>query len=357
MKEILTTTQCRAILFSVASLTAWSALAEDSAVDNWQVRFSANTLFNVSAGFQGHPKNMSLSSPNDQPGAANYDNGYVGLDISGDPHLSTYWGYTQSSQQITSGGNVTGLRYDRTAPLANSSSPNLDSDPSVGGDIDLRRELTTFGKVRFGLDLGVAYNHVHMIDSSSYWAGAQRTSDIYNLPSPVNSALFPPPGYQGPYNGAGPVIDPTVAGQSSAAVPNAVFVSGRRDVEANIFGFRLGPYLELPLSERFSADVSAGLLVALVQNKVNWSESLSVNTATANGYWSGQSSASANFWDVSAGFYAGANLSYQLSRHWSVFTGARFQDAGALSHSVGDGRVQLDLGKTVSVNLGIGCSF
>ena len=258
MKEILTTTQCRAILFSVASLTAWSAMAGDSADDNWQVRFSANTLFNVSASFQGHPGAVSLSSPNDQPGAANYDNGYVGRDVSGDPHLSTYWGYTQSSQQIISGGNVTGLRYDRTAPLANASSPDLNFDPSVGGDLELRRQLTKFGKVRFGLELGASYNHVDMVDSSSYMTAAQRTSDIYNMAAPINSALFPPPGYQGPYNGAGPVIDPTRAGQSSSTIGNAVLVSGRREVEANIFGFRLGPYLELPITKRFSADVSAG---------------------------------------------------------------------------------------------------
>jgi hypothetical protein len=128
-------------------------------------------------------------------------------------------------------------------------------------------------------------------------------------------------------------------------------------VEADIFGFRLGPYIEMPLSKRFSASISAGALVALVHDHVNWSENLAVNTATVSGYWTGSSSVSGDSCGVTAGFYAGADVSFQMSENWSLFAGARFQDAGTYTHHLGDGEMNLNQGQTFSLELGVGYSF
>ena len=51
---------------------------------------------------------------------------------------------------------------------------------------------------------------------------------------------------------------------ASALVPNAVLVSGKRAADANIFGFRVGPYLEVPIMKNLSAQVSAGGLLAVL---------------------------------------------------------------------------------------------
>jgi hypothetical protein len=359
MKTFLTATQCRTVLICAVGLATpvMPVLAGQETNSNWQIRFSANTMFNVSASFRGHPAAPLLSNSHDQSGAANYDNGYVGRDVSGDPNYSTYWGYNQSSQQILSGGNVVGLNYERTTPLANAGSPRLDADPSVGGDLNLRREITKWGEVRFGLELGASYNKVDIKDSSSYYTTGQRTAYSYGLAAPMDASLFPPAGYQGPFNGLGPIINPTPTTGQTAMVPNAVLVSGTREVEADIFGFRLGPYIEMPLSKRFSASISAGALVALVHDHVNWSENLAVNTATVSGYWTGSSSVSGDSCGVTAGFYAGADVSFQMSENWSLFAGARFQDAGTYTHHLGDGEMNLNQGQTFSLELGVGYSF
>lgn len=359
MKTFLTTSQCRAILCCAAGLSAsvLPALADDDAASSWQVRASANTLFNVSASFKGHPASPLLTSGHDQPGAANYDNGYVGRDVSGDPNLSTYWGYNQSRQQIISGGNVTGLNYERTTPLAGQSSPRMDADPSAGVDITLRRQLGKWHEVRYGLELGASFNQAHLKDDSSYLTAGQRTGYSYGMLAPIDAGLFPPAGYQGPYNGLGPIINPTPTAGQSSMVPGAVQVSGSREVNADIFGFRFGPYLELPITKKLSASVSAGGAVALVHDHVSWSEQLAVNSATVNGYWTGQSSASGDSVGVTAGFYAGADLNYLLSKNWTLFAGARFQDAGTYSHHIGQGQVDLNLGQTVSLEMGVGYSF
>jgi hypothetical protein len=358
MKNFLTSFQCRTILCCAAGLSAsvLPALADD-ATSPWQVRVSASTMFNVSASFKGHPALPLVTSSFDQPGAANYDNGYVGRDISGDPNLSTYWGYNQSSQQIVSGGNVTGLNYERTTPLAGQSSPSVDADPSVGADITLRRQLGKWNELRYGLELGASYNHVDLKDDSSYSTAGQRNGYSYGLAAPINAGLFPPTGYQGPYNGLGPVINPTPAAGPSSMVPNAVQVSGSREVDADIFGFRFGPYLEYPITKKLSASVSAGGALALVHDHVSWSEQLAVNTATVNGYWTGQSSVSGDSIGVTAGFYAGADVNYHLCKNWTLFAGARFQDAGTYAHHIGQGEMDLNLGQTFSLELGAGYSF
>lgn len=365
MKKHLTASQCRIVLSGWVGVTAAisAAHAEEGLVKTdtsepvWQVSASANALFNVSASFKGHPASPPLSGPNDQPGAANYDNGYVGRDISGDPNFSTYWGYTQASQQIISGGNVVGLNYERTSALAGSSSPRADADPSCGGEITLRRQITRWGDVRFGLELGASYNKVDVKDTTSYFTSGQRTSYSYGFPTPVPTGLFPPPGYSGPFNGAGLNINPNATMGSTTTVPDAVLVTGSREVDADVFGFRLGPCLDLPVCEKVTVSLSTGLLVAVVHDNVTWSENLAVSTATSPGYWTGSSSVSGDSTGVTAGIYVGGELNVHLTDSWSLIAGARFQDAGTYRQDIGSGQMDLNLGQAISANLGIGYSF
>src|ERR1043165_3181297 len=127
MKNYLTSNQCRAILCGAVGLatlltTARAADSGEQYESKWKVSVSANAMFNLSAKFKGHPALATPSGPNDHPGAANYDNGYVGRDVSDDPNFSSYWGYSDASQQIHSGTDVIGLNYERTTLLGGSSS-------------------------------------------------------------------------------------------------------------------------------------------------------------------------------------------------------------------------------------------
>jgi hypothetical protein len=339
------------------SVIGSAAQADEDAAPPWQLRVSANALFNVSASFKGHPSPQLLTSGHERPGAQNYDNGYAGRDVSSDPNLSTYWGYNQASQQILSGGNVTGLNYERTSFSADQSSRRSDVDPGPGGDIILRRQIGKWSKARFGLDLGFSYNKANAEDDSSYWAAGQRTTYAHGLLAPINAGLFPSAGYQGPHYGLGPILNPTPTVGQTTTVPGAVLVSGSRQVDADLFGVRLGPCLELPISKELLIAISAGGAIALVRDTVSWTERVAVNTATDIGYWTGQSSAAGDSFGVTAGFYAGADVSYLFSKSWALFGGVRFQDAGTYTHQIGQGQMELDLRQTFSVSLGVGYSF
>jgi len=362
MKNHSTNHQCRALLCGISSLaTLLSAMpatrADEPATSKWRASFSGNSLFNVSANFKGHPATPTLAGPNNMPGAENYDNGYVGRDISNDPDYSTYWGYTQSGQPIYSGSGIIGLNFERTTAAAGLSSPDKDASVSFGGELALRRDLAQRGNLRLGLEFGFSYNPVGIHDLAGYTTDGQRSGYTYNLPGPVDSALFPPPGYQGPYNGLGLIINPTAIPGATTVASDAVLVTGSRKVDADIFGFRLGPYLEFALSDKFHAALSVGGMAAIVQDDVRWSENLSVSTATMSGYWTGSSSASDSSSGVVGGVYAGLGLGYRLTDKLGITAGARFQSLCTYGHNFGAGEMELDFGSAVTAHVGISWNF
>jgi len=57
------------------------------------------------------------------------------------------------------------------------------------------------------------------------------------------------------------------------------------------------------------------------------------------------------------GWYAGANLAWQISEKWSAIAGVQFQDVGTYDHSFGGRDVELNLSSSIFVTLGIGYSF
>ena len=338
------------------TLTALPLLADET--DNWQASFSGSLLLNVSAKFRGHPADYVLTNPNaGGSGAVNYDNGYVGKDISGSSTLSTYWGYQNAGQVVTSGGNATGLNYQSTTLNPGQTSPSANADLTAGGEVQLRRALVSTGGGKLGVELGFSYHHADIKDAGSYDASGLRTSTTYATSAPYDLNLFPPAGYQGPYNGSGPLINPTGTTGAATAAPNAVLVSGTRQVDADLFGFRLGPYFEYPLCDSFKVAASAGGLLMVVNDQANWTESVAVNTAASSGYWIGRSSVSGDSLGVTGGFYVGVDAAWKFADYWSLVGGVKWLDAGTYTQKLGAGQVVLDLSQAVTFNLGLSYSF
>jgi hypothetical protein len=134
-------------------------------------------------------------------------------------------------------------------------------------------------------------------------------------------------------------------------------VSGTRTVEADLLGFRLGPYFEYPLGDRFKVAGSVGGLLMVVDEQANWSESVAVNTATSTGYWTGSSSVSSDSLGVTGGFYVGVDAGWEFADDWSLVGGVKWLDARTYTQNLGAGQVVLDLSQAVTLNLGISYSF
>lgn len=325
--------------------------------ENYRVSFSLGAAFNVSAKFRGHPGTLNLQNPQGQSGTAYFDNGYVGPDVSGDASLTTFWGYNRADQPIIASGNVIGVNYERATVAADSTSPSFDADPSPSGEILLRRRIANSSRMTFGVEFGASYTRFDLDDNSPYTTDGQRTGYSFGLPSPVDADLFPPAGYQGPFNGLGPIMNLGQTTGQTTTVPGAVAVSGTRRVEADVFGFRLGPYLEFPFNEKFAASISGGAVVALIADRVTWNENVSVNSATDDGYWTGQMSVKGNGCGVTYGYFVSADVSYSVSEHWSTVAGCRLQGLGTYKHKIGEGEMRLDLGQSFIVSLAVRYSF
>ena len=125
-----------------------------------------------------------------------------------------------------------------------------------------------------------------------------------------------------------------------------------RSHKSIVWGFRLGPYAEYPLSQKIDLWFSGGLAVGVVDGSASWNETASIaggNTLVG----SGGGSDLGLLW----GGYLSANVSWQLSEHWSAEGGVQYQYLGTYEHNFGGQAMQLDLSKSVFITIGLGYSF
>ena len=346
-------TRFNLIVLTVTMLTL--AAGADEIVTN-RLSFSSRFGFNISARF----KNISLATPPsarttpptpDYPNGVpyNYDDGYVGgvggvpTDKSGNYGGQTwYWGYDNASQIS---GNT--ILMSRTTASASGSSQSIEGDPQLGCELTYDRLLGVWGDARYGLEVAANYMNISMHGSSSYPANATRVTDAY----PFTPGTTPPGTVTGPYQGSfeGPgfLIGDTPVGSTSVAVPGAM-VNDHQNLDADLWGFRLGPYLEVPIGEPMTLTLSGGLAVGILDADASWS--LTVGNATP---LSGGGHDNAVLW----GGYLSAAATWRFSENWSVIGGAQYQTLGNYQHSYGGRTVELDLSNSWFLTLGLSYTF
>jgi hypothetical protein len=314
-----------------------------------QFRLSYRGGFNISATFKD---TGSFSQAND-PGPAvagvdhNYDDGYNRVDSSGNLNNQTwYWGYTDSGQ-VPGDGFI----YMHSLSSAPASAPQEEScSPQNGVELTYNRHLWQTGRLLWGLEAAANYTFLS-IDARDIAGGtANLITDAYSL-----GGTTPP---QAPYFGTfeGPVPggpNRPVIGDIPTRSVAASTAQGQRSLDADLFGFRLGPSLGIPLTQRLGLSFSGGLALVSVQSDFEFKETLTNPGAGGNLVRSGTASDS----DFLVGGYVAGNISYAFTEAWSVFVGAQYQNVGTYSQQVSDKEVEVDLRKSVFVSAGLGYSF
>ena len=279
-----------------------------------------------------------------------YDDGYV-LKDSTDNYLgyTSYWGYNNANQ-YSQAANTFSFHKPSTTGIPSEIS---DSDnPYLGVELTYDRQLGVkedWHHMRYGVEGAVNYMKISMNNNSSYNAAV--TTDTY--PFGGIAGQQPLPGYQGSFSGnpGDPVL---VASGNPTTTPGGT-LQAQDNFDADLWGFRLGPYVEFPLSDKFNLHLSGGLAVGLLNGNGSWQEKLTLplslggSTITTSG--------SGNDFNALWGFYAGANADYQFSEHWGIAAGVQFQDLGTYDHNFGGRGVELDLSKSVFITIGLGYSF
>jgi hypothetical protein len=281
----------------------------------------------------------------------NYDDGYVRVDSEGNAGgITWYWGYRNASQVPGDGT----LRLNSVSATGGGS-VSVDQDkPALGTEIAWLRDLRRDHSWAFGTKLAFGYTGYEFESSGTVSASQSRITDIYSLGGIV------PPGngtgtgyqYQGSYDLPGPVIDEVPTHREVVTNPSAMRASGTRSLDANVWSFKAGPWVELPLGQRFSAQAGAGLAFALVAADLSYNETVSV-TGSDDVRHSGGGSAS----EVVFGGYVETSLNTHLTERLDLVVGAQFMPLTSFEESIAGRPVEIEFGTAWAITLGLSYRF
>ncbi|HEY1170843.1 MAG TPA: hypothetical protein VGH19_05680 [Verrucomicrobiae bacterium] len=323
-------------------LMAGSAQAQDKGSFG-RFGISYNLNFNVAAEFSGiggagpglNPGLVPLVNPGD---IQQFDDGFIGMDASGNAGgLTTFWGYNNASQIV--GGN---LQLSSTALAAGLSTQRSDSDLQHGVDLTYSYQLKSWEKGGWGLEGAFGWMPVGITDSQAVAGNLV----VANIPLGFVPPVAP---FTGTVAGPGPLLDTTTG---TVIIPGGAIITGNRDIDASVFAFRFGPYLDYNLSERVSLTLSGGLSLAVVDSEFTFNELKTPIIGTPSTTTGNDRSS-----DLLVGGYLSARVAYWFTDNMNVFTGITYQNVGSFSQTASGRKATLDLGKTISLNVGLGFSF
>jgi hypothetical protein len=321
---------------------------------NYRLGLNLKVNFHGLGGF-GQPLRLT---PNGDP--FNYSDGYVYQDINhGLGGQTWYWGYAAAPapyKQYTLGDPSVIFHQFSSQPNANSN--DNDATPQSNFELTYNRELYRGKNWRAGLEAAAGYGRVSVNDSRPMAADLAVASDAYAVPiDPMTGygittfANYPGPHY-GDSVGPNALLGDTPAHLPAQILPGGALISGSRQFDADVFGFRLGPYVELPLSDTVSLNFSGGLAVAFINSDFSFHE-----TVTVAGVGSQTHSGSGSHSDWLPGGYVAATCSVALSQRWALLAGAQFEDVGKYSQFVNGKQAVLDLTRAVFVTVGVSYVF
>ena len=290
--------------------------------------------------------------------AYNYDDGYVLADASGSGDGLTHnWGYDNSDTQDLirrDGPNApNAVEFTRHTLDGGVPSSTFGCD-SVGYGYELlyRHELGGGEDLRCGFELAFNYLNLCLSQRSTRTVGAHKATDLFGYePGTRPPGATPANPYLGTLNADGFLLDlnplvPTANDAISASI------AGNHKFEADIWGFKLGPYINYPINETLAVSFSGGIAAVIVDGRGSWSEAVTFS----DGYsisTSGNGGACKTLW----GGYAAASVTWQLDEHWNLIGSAQYQAVNKYVTSFGGRSAVLDMQGSVFLTVGLGCSF
>ncbi len=322
-------------------------------VTNRLNRFSLNARFglNISAKFRSMSGISLTAPPRTTPDGSqyNYDDGYVlPSSINSAFPVTWNWGYDQAGQIA---GNTI-LMHRSTVSADAPSGAGIDGgNPQSGFEFTYDRELGNRDKLHYGLEAAVNYMNLSLKDTTTFSGNVSTLTDAYPF-TPGTTPPPTPPAYQGSFAGPGFLLGNTPVSTTTTSILGGATIVDQRNYNADIWGFRLGPYAEYPLNQNIDLWLSGGLAVAVADGSASWTETASLaGGGTMVG--SGGGSDLGLLW----GGYLSAQVAWQLSERWSAEGGVQYQYLGTYEHNFGGQAIQLDLSKSMFITIGLGYSF
>ncbi len=308
--------------------------ADDSLwADHDRLELGYRMSFNISARFR---KFGSTAFPNNPSVTGlSYQDGFVGTDNTGNAGgLTSYWGY-RNANQVVDNNNYLVMRSVNSGALGSS----VDDGPYHGLELSYNHEFARFQRVRWGMEAALNWADFSASQATAPPAGVLAV-DAFPLG-------YNPP--QAPFTGtpnAGPFTP--LLGTTPARLPATVSSS----LEASLYGFRLGPYLDVPLGKRVLLTFSAGMALTIVDGEYDSAESYRTPGGTTVTSIGRASEAS----PVLGGF-VGVQASLKLREYMNVFTGLQYQGSDSYKLSAGDNEARIDFSGAICWSCGLCFSF
>jgi len=336
-----------AVLVPRRPATAQSVLDSFMTEPAGRIGLNYQGAFNVRASFKHLGNFPAASNPGPATGGGIdrfYDDGFNRVDASGNAGgLTTYWSY-QSPSQVP--GNDTVVMHSSSVSSAHNSGAITD-DPQHGFELTYAWPLSTGKTWRWGLAAAFGFTDLSIKQNENYAGNLVRLSDAFTLGG-ITPPIAP---YTGTFSGPGPLLGDT-PGRTITTIANAVSVASQEQLNGQFYQLRLGPYLEIPLTQHAAICLGGGLAGAVVHTAFEFNE-----TGSLAG--SGTFSASGRNWnsDGAVGGYASAQFLWALSRHVALTAGGQYQSTGRFNQSIDGREAELDLRNVIFVSAGLGYAF
>jgi len=286
-----------------------------------------------------------------------YDDGFIGVDVSGNAGNTTwFWGYDNASQATGVGTAAPALTFNSAPSPADQFERESDDEVLPGFELGYAREMWEFRafngrQVRGGIGFSFGFTDLSLADRGSSTALVPLTTDTFG----IGAAIIPPaPPYRGTVAGPGPVIpdSPTVARGAPVATSATATVINK--VEGQIYAGTFGPYLEIPLADRIIAEVSGGVALGYADRTYSFSENVTYAGGAAPAVSRSGSVASG---DVLAGASIKGSIGWLVRDNIGLNLGVQYQYLGTTAQTVRGKTARLNLRSAVSVLFGLNWRF
>lgn len=314
---------------SIAEPKKHSALERNPDESRHRFGLRYQTTFNVGVNLSN--RSGVAPVPGFQSGGIDhtYDDGSVLVDSSGNFGGKTWnWAYTRPEQ-------IVGDRLVLSAQQTTGGSSDEKNDFRHG--VDLSYGYRIGGDRGWGWGLEIGFSHFNFDENPA--TGSTLLLDAYAL----DGIAMPSAPYAGSFGGPGPLISDS---------PTRLVGSMASSVDASFYGFRIGPFVELPVTRRGTVVLGVGVSLLVVESDFSYSQSA---TVPGGGLFSVRHETSDS--GLLAGGYLSAAFVYRLNDYLNIQVGVQYQKSGTFDQDAGDKKLELDLDSPVSLSVGLGMTF
>lgn len=324
-----------------------------------RISLKASFNFGIKTHFTSATPNNSGSFPRVGPENRTYDDGFVNIDISGNAGATTwFWGYNDNAQFTPADGTLappntgaSSLAFHSAGSLADGATRGSRDTMIPGFELAYeevlgRWHISEKRRANLGILVTFGWMRLGQNDSAALAGPVTVTTDKY-LTGGVLPPLAP---YAGSFGAAGPLLPDAPAERAAGVFAGTGSVNNK--LEGSLYGFNVGPFIELPLHDRVSLSLGGGLGFVYADTTYTFRETVIVpGVVTANR--SGR--IGRDEWLFSG--IARANLYVALNEAWSWEIGLAYQYAQSYRSSVAGKTAHLQLDGIMTINTGLNYAF